>query len=125
MTHPIGKQTWVIAEGYIPKTSTGPEPDFLSHETACILNSGDKEAKIRVTIFFSDAEPLGPFELVVPPQRTKHFRFNDFKIPGVIPKGKDYASLFESNVPIVIQHTRLDSRQSANAIMTTIAYAVD
>ncbi|MBV9671816.1 MAG: hypothetical protein JO076_03205 [Verrucomicrobia bacterium] len=30
--------------------------------------------------------------------------------------------VFESNVPVVIQHTRLDSWQAENAIMTTIAY---
>ncbi|HSO42067.1 MAG TPA: sensory rhodopsin transducer [Rhodospirillales bacterium] len=29
----------------------------------------------------------------------------------------------ESNVPIVVQHTRLDSRQSALALMTTMAFA--
>jgi hypothetical protein len=26
---------------------------------------------------------------------------------------------------VVVQHTRLDSRQAENALMTTIAYAVD
>ena len=34
-----------------------------------------------------------------------------------------YASVVESDVPIVVQHTRLDSRQAENALMTTIAYS--
>jgi hypothetical protein len=28
-----------------------------------------------------------------------------------------------SDVPIVVQHTRLDSRQSENALLSTIAFA--
>jgi hypothetical protein len=33
--------------------------------------------------------------------------------------------LIESDEPIVVQHTRLDSRQAANALMTTIAFPCD
>ena len=55
-------------------------------------------------------------------RRTKHFRFNNLTEPEKIPHGTSYASVFESNVPIVIQHTRLDSRQAENALMTTMAF---
>jgi len=44
-------------------------------------------------------------------------------LPAPIPGGTDYASTIESDVPIVVQHTRLDSRQDANALLSTIAYA--
>jgi len=30
--------------------------------------------------------------------------------------------VIESDVPIVVQHSRLDSRQSANALLSTIAF---
>jgi hypothetical protein len=53
----IGKQTWVIAEGYIPGDSTGPEPAMRSHETACMLNTGDRDAHVEITVFFTDREP--------------------------------------------------------------------
>ena len=43
--------------------------------------------------------------------------------PESIPRGPDYASVIEADVPIVVQHTRLDSWQNANALLTTIAYA--
>ena len=56
----IGKKIWAIAEGNIPSQSTGPEPQMTSHETACILNAGDQDAHVRITIFFTDKEPLGP-----------------------------------------------------------------
>ena len=63
----IGRRRWAIAEGYIPGDSTGPEPQMTSHETACILNAGDAEAHVAITIYFSDREPAGPYTLVVPP----------------------------------------------------------
>lgn len=118
----IGHTVWVIPEGYIPKESTGPAPEMLSHETACILNCGEKDAHIALYIYFSDREPAGPYHLTVGARRTKHMRFNDLTDPEVVPKGTDYSSVFTSDVPIVIQHTRLDSRQAANALLSTIAY---
>jgi hypothetical protein len=52
-------------------------------------------------------------------------RFNDLDDPEPIPRDTDYASVIESDVPVVVQHTRLDSRQADNALITTIAYADD
>ena len=118
----IGKKRWAIAEGYIPGWSTGPEPQFTSHETACILNTGDADAHIQITIFYKDREPVGPYRVTVPARRTLHLRFNNLRDPEPIPKDTDYSSVFESDVPVVVQHTRLDSRQDANALLSTIAY---
>jgi hypothetical protein len=95
---------------------------MLSHETACILNAGDVEAHVGITIFFADRDPAGPYSIDVPPRRTRHVRFNDLTAPEPVPLGTDYASLIESDVPIVVQHTRLDSRQAENALLSTIAW---
>lgn len=124
MNKPVGHKIWAIPEGYIPGSSTGPDPEFTSHETACILNTGDTEANIEITIYFSDREPVGPYKVKVPPKRTLHLRFNELKDPEEIPRDTDYGSVFRSDVPVVVQHTRLDSRQAENALLTTIAYAV-
>lgn len=123
MQNPIGHKRWAIAEGYIPLSSHGPEPEMTSHETACLLNASDRDAHVQITIFFSDRDPIGPYLITVPANRTSHVRFNDLTDPASIPRGTDYASVIESDVPIVVQHTRLDSRQAANALITTIAYA--
>ena len=123
MKNPIGQKRWAIAEGYIPGFSHGPEPEMTSHETACLLNASDHDAHVQITIYFSDREPAGPYRLTVPANRTNHVRFNDLNDPEPIPRETDYASVIESDVPIVVQHTRLDSRQDANALITTIAYA--
>jgi hypothetical protein len=118
----IGSTRWTIAEGYIPTASHGPQPEMLSHETACILNAGDAPANVTITLYFSDRDPAGPYRVRVEPRRTLHLRFNELRDPEPVPKGTDYASVIESDVPIVVQHTRLDSRQSENALMTTVAY---
>ena len=123
MTSPLGRRRWAIAEGYIPGWSNGPEPQFTSHETACLLNASNEEAQAEITVFFSDREPVGPYRITVPPRRTLHVRFNELKDPEPIPADTDYASVIESDVPIVVQHTRLDSRQAENALLSTIAYA--
>ena len=64
-----------------------------------------------------------PIRKLLPARRTLHLRFNDLDDPEPIPQETNYASLIESDVPIVVQHTRLDSRQAENALITTIAYA--
>jgi hypothetical protein len=118
----VGRKQWAIAEGYIPAWSNGPEPQFTSHETACLLNTSEQDAHVEITIYFSDREPVGPYSVTVPAKRTKHVRFNELQDPEPIPHDTDYASLIESDVPIAVQHTRLDSRQDANALLSTIAY---
>lgn len=121
----IGRKQWAIAEGWIPSWSNGPEPEMLSHETACILNPNDSEANVEIMIYYTDRDPVGPYKLTVPARRTLHQRFNNLKDPEPIPIGTNYASTITSDVPIVVQHTRLDSRQAENALITTIAFSND
>ena len=120
----IGATTWVIPEGWIPGWSHGPAPEFTSHDVVCILNTGDTEAHVEITIYFTDREPAGPYRVTVPPRRTRHQRFNDLTDPEPVPKSTAYASVIQSDVPVVCQYTRLDSRQEANALLSTIAYPV-
>ena len=121
----LGRRRWAIAEGYIPGRSHGPEPAMTSHETACLLNASDEDANVEITVFFSDRDPVGPYRVTVPARRTAHVRFNDLDDPEPVPRDTDYASVIESDVPIVVQHTRLDSRQAENALLSTIAFAAD
>lgn len=121
----LGKRRWVIAEGYIPGASTGSGRAFESHETACILNAGEREAQVSITLYFADREPAGPYRVPVPAKRTRHVRFNDLQEPEPVPRDTDYSSVIESDVPIVVQHTRLDSRQAALALLSTIAYPAE
>ena len=118
----IGRTTWVIAEGHIPSRSIGPAPQMSSHETASILNAGDADATVEITLYFSDREPVGPYTVEVPARRTQHLRFNQLDDPEPVPRDTDYSSVFVSDVPVVIQHTRLDSRQAELALLSTVAF---
>ena len=120
----LGRTTWVIREGHIPSGGTGEGPALESHETACLLNTGDQDAHVEITLFFADREPVGPYRVTVPARRTLHLRFNSLTDPEPVPLDTDYASLLTSDVPIVVQHTRLDSRQAENALLSTIAYPI-
>ncbi len=119
----LGHKRWAIPEGWIPSQGSFADPALMSHETACILNAGDEAAQVRITIFFEDREPVGPYVVTVPPRRTLHLRFNDLREPEPIPRDTAYSSVFESNVPIVVQHTRLDSRRAEVSLLSTVAYA--
>lgn len=125
MSVPIGHTTWAIAEGYIPEYSHGPEPEMESHETVCILNTASEPAHVEITCYFEDRDPAGPYRVTVDARRTVHLRFNELKEPEPIPRATDYASIIESNIPVVVQHSRLDSRQSENALMTAIPFGTD
>ncbi len=71
---------------------------------------------------YSDREPVGPYKVTIPARRTHHQRYNDLREPEPIPRETDFSSVIRSDVPIVAQHTRLDSRQDANALLTKMAY---
>ncbi len=101
MSGPTGRTRLAIAEDYIPGWSSGPAPQFISHETACLLNTSGEEARVEITIFFSDRQPVGPYRATVPARPTKHLRFNELEDSELIPDNTDYASVIESNVPIV------------------------
>jgi len=119
----IGRKVWAIAEGYIPGKGVSSDRALESHETACLLNPNDRDAKVTISVFFADREPAGPYRVRVPARRTLHLRFNDLDDPEPIPRDTDYASVIRSDVPIIVQHTRLESRNPAIALLSTVAYA--
>jgi hypothetical protein len=120
----IGHKIWAIAEGYIPSGSFSDRHDLISHEVCCILNAADEDATVKITLYFTDRQPVGPYRAKVPARRTLHLRFNDLTDPAPVPRDTSYASVIESTVPIVVQHTRLDSRDPHIALLSTIAFPV-
>lgn len=119
----FGRKVWAIPEGYIPSRSVSDAHDLVSHEAACFLNTGDREADIAITLFFKDSDPVGPYRLKVESKRAVHMHFNDLADPAPVPRDMSYASLIESTEPIIVQHTRLDSRQPGMAMLSAVAYS--
>ena len=116
---PAGHKRWIIPEGYIPAVET----EIPGHETVCVINVSNLDANIEIWIFYADTEPVGPYKALVPARRANRIRLDDLTDPSPIPLVTDFAILIESDVAVVVQHTRLDSRQAENASMTSIAFA--
>ena len=119
----IGHRRWAIAEGYIPGQSVSQEHALVSHEACCMLNAGEHDANVEITLYFEDRAPAGPYRVTLGAKRTLHLRFNDLTDPEPVPRDTSYASVIVSSVPIVVQHTRLDSRTPDISLMTTAAYS--
>lgn len=121
MLNGIGKKVWVIPDGFLPDKSNG---EFVSHEAICVLNTGEEETEIKLTIFFEDREPMDKFIAVCGARRTNHIRLDKIRdIEGNrIPVGVPYAIMVESSSDIVVQHSRMDTSQAELTLMTTIAY---
>ncbi|HOF88602.1 MAG TPA: sensory rhodopsin transducer [Armatimonadota bacterium] len=120
----IGRTVWAIPGGHIPLESSGREPEHLSQEQLCVLNATDQDAHLRITIYYTDRDPVGPYPLTVAARRTRHVRYNDLIAPEAIPLDCDYASVVESDVPVVVQVIRQDTSQAENALMSVIAFPV-
>ncbi len=120
----IGRTLWAIAGGRIPLQSTGREPDFTSRDELSLLNTGGTEASVEITIFYADRDPVGPYRVTIGARRTRTVRINDLIDPEAVPLETDYAGVVESDLPIVVQFNRLDSRQAENAVTSTLAYPV-
>ena len=115
-----GKKRWFVPDAFLPEKSSH---GAVSHEAACLLNAGDDEAAVTFTFFFEDREPVGPVSLRLGARRTWHVRLDDADALGVdLPRGVPYAYAVESDVPIVLQHSRLDTSAGAYTLFTTIAY---
>lgn len=105
-----GQTGWVFSAGWIPAASTGPEPEYTSRNTLCLLNTGSQGACVRATVFHEDQDPVGPYEIMVPSHRVRHVRINDLIDPEAIPLDVPYALVLESDHPVVAQMLYLDSR---------------
>ncbi len=123
-TRSEGARVWLIADGFIPETSLGA---IESHETISFLNTSNQDARVNISFYFADRDPLRNATLVIPAERTKHVRTANADALGgvVVPKGIPYAMRIETDIPVSVQHSRMDGRQEAMGLMTTMAYPVD
>lgn len=119
-----GKKTWLIPDTYLNSSSKN---DMLSHEAICVINTGDVDAEIALTLFFEDRDCDTSFKSQCAARRTHHIRMDKIRnADGIgIPHDVPYAVLVESNTPIVVQYSRLDTSRAEMALMTTIGYPVD
>ena len=116
-----GRQRWFVPDAYLPaESSHGVE----SHEAACLLNVSEQDARVTFTFYFEDREPIGNVVLSLGARRTRHVRLDRADELGVeLPRGTPFAYAVESDVPVVLQHSRLDTTAGGYTLFTTIAYS--
>jgi hypothetical protein len=123
MGREIGRRRWAIANGFLPVADpTGATPGPAGYEAAFVLNGGDSDARLEVTVYFEDREPAGPYQVTVSRRRMMPLHLDQLGEPDPIPRGVAYAVVIESSVPIVVQHTRLDPGPDRGAAISTIAW---
>jgi len=118
-----GEKLWIIPDGYIPELSSGA---LTSHESICVLNTASEDAQLEITIFFEDRDPIEGILEVVPGRRTRHIRTSGLaNQEGVsIPVAVPYAIEVKSNIPVIVQYSRLDATQAENALMSVMAFPI-
>lgn len=112
---PMGRRRWAVAAGHVPVGSNGAEPAFTSRDQFSILNTGDQGAHVRVEVFYSHRSSVGPFRVTVAPRRMRQLRVNDLIFPEAVRLGEPIGLVFTSDVPVVVQYGRCDTRACANA----------
>lgn len=118
-----GRHRWAIAAGHAPSRSTGAEPEFTSRDELGLLNTGDALANVRVRVLYAEHGEVGPFRIGVAPRRLRRVRINDLIFPEAVRLDEAYGLVIESDVPVVVQFTRQDTRARANAGLMTNAWA--
>jgi len=116
-----GSLLWYIPDGFFNSKSIG---EAKSHEAICVLNPGKKDAHINITLYFEDKDKLEGFTAECSSERTNHIRMDKMinKDGLAVPTDVPYAMVVKSDEKIIVQYSRLDSSQTAMALMTTIAY---
>ncbi|MDO8302509.1 MAG: sensory rhodopsin transducer [Sedimentisphaerales bacterium] len=124
----IGKHCWVVPDGFLPRIAENRDSTaYVSHECLCILNAGTEPASIEITIYFEDRNPRVIGDIKVAAQRSRHLRMNELQFEGqpVIEQGCPYSVLVESDNPIIIQMSRLDTTQEKMAFLSTMGFPVE
>jgi hypothetical protein len=124
--NPEGARTWYIPDTYLPEPIKADGP-YVGHEAVCVLNVSDQDANIELDFYFENQAPAKGIKVVVPAERTRHLRLDrPEQIGGYsIPVGVPYAIRLRSDVPVIVQYSRLDTTQVQATLMTTVAYPVE
>ena len=117
-----GKQQWYIVDGYRPSPQPDPGAVYEGHESIMILNTNDRDANIRIDIYFEDREPVENIPYLVPAKRIRCFKSHDASVLGFrMEVGVQYSMRIQSDVGVIVQYGRLDVQQPNMAYMALMA----
>lgn len=103
-----GKKVWVFPDAELPPVGDNPIP---GHESIIITNTGDTDANVKITLLYTDKEPVS-FTTQVEARRVRCLRTNKVCDFGEYTAKfeEQYAILLESDTPIVAQYGRAEPR---------------
>lgn len=103
-----GKKVWIFPDAELPPVG---ENEIPGHESVIVTNVCDKTAHIKVSLIYTDRDPVS-FEITVDAMRVRCLRSNnevDF-CNNTANEGEQYAIMLESDVPVVAQYGRAEPR---------------
>lgn len=104
-----GKKVWIFPDAELPPEG---ENEIKGHESIIITNVTDKRAHVKVTLIYTNRDPVS-FEAEVDAMRVRCLRTNKAEDFGAFTASFDeqYAIMLESDVPIVAQYGRAEPRK--------------
>lgn len=103
-----GKKVWIFPDAELPPEGVNVIP---GHESVIVTNVTNEIAKIKITLFYEEQEPVS-FEVEVQSKRVRCLRSNRDSDFGkyTAEMGRQYAIMLESSVPVVAQYGRAEPR---------------
>lgn len=107
-----GSKVWIFPDAELPPEGVNSIP---GHESIIITNVSDEDAYIKITLLYTDKEPVSDLEICVKARRVRCLRTNEEKDFGKYTAefGEQYAIMLESNTPVVAQYGRAEPRTVA------------
>lgn len=123
--NPDGAKVWFIPDAYLA-TPEGSDPMYKNHEAICIMNTTAEDAHLILDFYFEDREPYENVEIIVPAKRCPHIRLDKPEQVGgyEIPFDTPYGIRVRSDVPIVVQYSRMYATTHNISLMTTMAQPI-
>jgi len=113
-----GHLTWFFPDGDLPPAGDG---SFKGHESLIILNPNERDAEVKLTVYFEDREPATPPAQIVKGRRVRCIRMDQPIGSFQVPFGQ-YALKLESTVPVICQIGRADVRQPNLTYYTVMGF---
>jgi hypothetical protein len=122
MEYDKGKTLWVFPDLELPPKGNH---ELEGHESIIVLNMNDVPANLKITLYFEDREPVCNITAAVMANRVRCLRPGDpSDMCGVnIERCMQYAMRLQSDVPVVAQYGRLDTRDQPMAFYTVMGYS--
>lgn len=122
---PDGAKIWFIPDAYLA-TPAVDDPVYKNHEAICVINATAEDAEMLLDFYFEDRDPIENVNVTIPAKRCYHIRMDiPEQIGGYeLPFDTPYGVRVRSNVPVVVQYSRMYATTHNISLMTTMAHAI-